>query len=204
MAARVGNSPPNSPFAGFLNKNSTYDISTSLTKVAGHHTFKGGFYNTHSWKAQQQNSGATFGTYNFANSTANPLDSTFPYANALLGIVTSFNQLSTYIEGTYVYNNTEGYIQDNWKVSRKFTLDYGIRFVHQQPQYDTLGQASNFLPEKYAIGQAPTLYVAGCANGATTCTGTNRSAINPLTGAEPRRRHDLVRRHDRAGHGQRR
>lgn len=178
---RVANSPPNTPYSGFLNKNSTYDISTSLTKVVGHHTFKGGFYNTHSWKAQQQNSGATFGTISFQNSTANPLDTTFPFANALVGVVTSYNQGSTYIEGTYVYNNTEGYIQDNWKVSRKLTLDYGIRFVHQQPQYDKLGQASNFLPEKYAIGQAPALYVAGCANGAATCTGTNRSAVNPST-----------------------
>ena len=53
----------------------------------GSHTFKGGFYNTHSWKAQQQNSGATFGTYNFGNSTGNPLDSGFGYANALLGVV---------------------------------------------------------------------------------------------------------------------
>src|SRR5439155_3818889 len=92
---RVGNSPPNSPFAGFLNKNSTYDISTSLTKVAGRHTFKAGFYNTHSWKAQQQNSGATFGTYNFVNNTGNPLDTGFAYANALLGIINSYNQLGT-------------------------------------------------------------------------------------------------------------
>jgi hypothetical protein len=183
------NAPPNSPFAGYLNKNSTYDISTSLTKVAGDHTFKAGFYNTHSWKAQQQNSGATFGTYNFNNSTGNPLDTGFAYANALLGIVNSYNQLGTgdgsapnYIEGTYVYNNTEGYIQDNWKVNSRLTLDYGIRFVHQQPQYDSLGQASNFLPEKYAIGQAPALYVAGCANGAATCTGTNRQAVNPVSG----------------------
>jgi len=43
FGGRVANSPPNSPFSGFLNKNSTYDISTSLTKVWGHHTLKGGF-----------------------------------------------------------------------------------------------------------------------------------------------------------------
>ena len=30
-----------------------------------------------------------------------------------------------------------------------------MRFVHQQPQYETTGQASNFLPEEYARGAAP-------------------------------------------------
>ena len=47
----------------------------------------------------------------------------------------------------------------------RLTLDYGVRFVHQQAQYDTLGQASNFLPEKWTLAQAPLLYVPGCANG---------------------------------------
>ena len=33
-----------------------------------------------------------------------------------------------------------------------------------------------------ASAAAPTLYVAGCANGVSPCTGTNRQAMNPLTG----------------------
>src|SRR5262249_10849542 len=95
----------------------------------------------------------------------------------------TYNQLSQYIEGSYVYNNTEGYVQDNWKVNGKLTLDYGVRFVHQQPQYDSLGQASNFFPDKWTIGSAPQLYVPGCtivvASGAA-CAAANRQAFNPL------------------------
>ena len=53
-AGRVTNNPPNIPFPGFLNTNQTDDFSISLTKVAGRHTIKAGFYNTHSYKAQQQ------------------------------------------------------------------------------------------------------------------------------------------------------
>ena len=67
-------------------------------------------------------------------------------------------------------------------MSSKLTLDYGLRFVHQQPQYETTGQASNFLPEQYARGAAPVLYAAGCVSGVYPCTGTNRQAMNPLTG----------------------
>ena len=74
-------------------------------------------------------------------------------------------------------------LQDNWKVSRRLTFDYGVRFVHQQPQYDSLGQASNFLPEKWNASAAPLLYVAGCANNSYPCgTGANRQAMHPVTG----------------------
>jgi hypothetical protein len=177
---RITNTPPNIPFPGFLNINTTKDISISLTKVHGRHTLKTGFYRTQSYKAQQRQGWA--GTLNFGNDTQNPLDSQFGFANAALGVFSSYNQFSKYIEGSFVYNNTEGYIQDNWKMTSKITLDYGMRFVHQQPQYDELGQAANFLPEKWAANQAPVLYVAGCANGVYPCSGANRQAMNPATG----------------------
>jgi Carboxypeptidase regulatory-like domain len=171
--------PPNTPFPGYLNVNKTNDFSISLTKVAARHTLKAGFYNTHSFKAQQRQGWA--GTITFGNDTNNPLDTGFGFANAALGVFSSYNQFSQYVEGQFVYNNTEGYVQDNWKVTNKLTLDYGVRFVHQQPQYDQLGQASNFLPEKYSIATAPLLYLAGCA--AQPCTGANRQALDPRTGA---------------------
>jgi len=172
--------PPNVPFPGYLNKNATDDVSISLTKVAGRHTIKTGFYNTHSFKAQQRQGWA--GTLSFANDTSNPLDTGFGFANAAVGVFGSYNQFSKYVEGSFIYNNTEGYVQDNWKVNDRLTLDYGVRLVHQQPQYDSLGQASNFLPEKWTSNQAPVLYLAGCANNVFPCSGTNRQALNPITG----------------------
>ena len=57
-----------------------------------------------------------------------------------------------------------------------------MRLVHQTPQYDARGQASNFFVDKWNRSAAPVLYVAGCANGVYPCTGTNRQAMNPLTG----------------------
>ena len=99
---------------------------------------------------------------------------------------------------TYVYNNTEAFIQDNWKFNEKLTLDYGVRFVHQQPQYDELLQTSNFFMDRYSVGQAPAQYVAGCANGAVTCSGTTRQARNPVHRAVPRAELDGGDRHARA------
>ena len=179
--SRITNAPQNIPFPGYLNVNKTNDIAISLTKVAGRHTVKGGFYRTHSYKAQQRQGWQ--GTITFGNDSANPLDSTFGYSNAALGIFSSFAQNSKYIEGNFVYTNLEGYIQDNWKVADRLTLDFGVRLVHQAPQFDELLQASNLLPDKWTLGNAPYIYLAGCGNGVYPCSGANRQAMDPRTGA---------------------
>ncbi|MET0165503.1 MAG: carboxypeptidase-like regulatory domain-containing protein, partial [Vicinamibacterales bacterium] len=176
--SRIGNAPPNQRYPGWLNINRTQDVAISMTKVAGRHTFKGGFYNNHSFKAQ--NTGVTFqGTVNFDNDTNNLLDTGFGYANAAVGVFQRYQQAEKFVEGSMKYNNTEFYIQDNWKVSSKLTLDYGIRFTHQQPQYDQFLQMSNFFPDQWSASNAPVLYVAGCSNGATVCSGNTRNAMDP-------------------------
>ena len=71
-----------------------------------------------------------------------------------------------------IYNNTEFYIQDNWKATNRMTLDYGLRFTRQQPQYDKFQQMSNFFPEQWTTGAAPILYVPGCSNGAAPVRAT--------------------------------
>src|SRR6478609_248082 len=177
---RITNTPPNNIYPGFADYSAVRDLAASLTKVWGRHTIKTGYYKQSADK--RQNQGSPFGTLNFANDSNNPLDSGFGYANAALGVFSSYNQASRFAEGQYFYTNDEAYIQDNWKASSKLTLDYGLRFVHQQPQYETTGQASNFLPDQYAPGAAPVLYTAGCVGGVYPCTGANRQALNPLTG----------------------
>jgi hypothetical protein len=179
---RVANAPPNfqGPFSNFILDTRVYNFNTSLTNVRGSHTFKAGYYYFYSY--QRRGQGAILGSINFQNDTNNPLDAGFGFANAALGIFSSYAQLSRWGEGAYTAENHEAYIQDNWKVRDNLTLDYGVRFVHQVPQYDGYLKSSNFLPDQWQASQAPVLYVAGCANGVSPCTGTNRQAMNPLTG----------------------
>ncbi|PYQ97092.1 MAG: hypothetical protein DMF97_14435, partial [Acidobacteria bacterium] len=133
--------PPNQVFPGFLNINRTQDVAVSLTKVWAAHTIKGGFYNNHSFKAQNTGAGGVpnlgfQGYVNFGNDTNNALDTGFGFANAATGVFTQYLQQSKLIEGSMIYNNTEFYVQDNWRVNSRLTLDYGVRFTRQQPQYD--------------------------------------------------------------------
>src|SRR5436190_2563849 len=179
--------PPNQLFPGFLNINRTQDVAVSLTKVWGGHTSKAGFYNNHSFKAQNTGAGGVpnlgfQGYVNFGNDTNNGLDTGFGFANAATGVFTQYLQQSKLIEGSMIYNNTEFYLQDNWKVNDRLTLDYGVRFTHQQPQYDQFLQMSNFFPDQWSLSAAPLLYLAGCNNGATVCSGNARNAVDPRTG----------------------
>jgi hypothetical protein len=180
---RIANPPPNLG-AQLANINPSHDASFSLTKLAGRHTFKAGLYWNHAYKAQQLGTaGATpyQGALSFANDTQNPLDSGFGYANAALGILSSYAQQSIVVEGAYIYNNVDWYAQDNWKVSNKLTLDYGVRFLYMQPTYDTRIQASTFFLDRWQGSEAPLLYLPGCV-GAAPCSGANRQAVDPRTG----------------------
>jgi hypothetical protein len=187
---RVANPPPSVGITSYLNTNVTQDVAVSVTKVAGRHTLKAGFYNGHALKSSNTQRGSTafpgapFGNLSFAQDTVgtNPFDTSFGFANAAIGSFSSYLQSTTFVETKAVYNNTEGYVQDNWRVNGRLTLDYGVRLVHQQPPHDTMGQASNFLPEQWTLAGAPLLYVAGCANGVNPCSGTNRQAMDPRTG----------------------
>ena len=180
--SRVANAPPNVPFPGWLNTNQNNDYTASLTKVKGSHTLKAGGYLTHSYKAQQTLAGTWQGSVNFQQDTSNSLDTSYGYANAAVGVFDTYNQLSKYVEGSYVFNNVEFFVQDNWRVNSRLTLDYGVRFVHEDPQHDKLGQGVNWLPDKWSLSNAPLYYLPGCAT-TYPCSGTNRQAKDPRTGA---------------------
>jgi hypothetical protein len=121
------------------------------------------------------------GFVNFGNDTNNALDTGLA-SRTRRSASSRVLQQSKPIEGSMIYNNTEFYLQDNWRVNGRLTLDYGLRFTRQQPQYDQFLQMSNFFPDQWSRGQAPLLYITGCSNGATACSGNARNAVDPRTG----------------------
>ncbi len=65
-------------------------------------------------------------------------------------------------------------------MNNRLTLDYGMRFVNAAPQYDKLGQGTNFLPEKWTQSAAPVLYQPGCAvtvAPGTACPAASQQAL---------------------------
>jgi hypothetical protein len=150
----------------------------NLTKVWGKHTVKTGFY----WQ-RSHNKRTSFGpiqaNINFANDSNNPLNTGHPFANALLGVYSSYEQASVQLTNDFVYNNIEVYIQDTWKVTPRLTLDYGLRLSYYQPLYDIERQLGLFDPALYDRSRAVRIYAPVCVNAVTCASGANRRAIDP-------------------------
>jgi len=162
----------NAPFHNF---NTTRDWAASLSKIRGAHNFKFGFFWQNSFKPQSSFANNN-GVYNFVNNGSNPLDTGFGFANAAIGVYNTFTQASGYFTGQYRYNNIEWYAQDNWKLTDRVTLDYGMRFYWIQQQFDESSQTANFLPDQYRASDAPRLYRPG-----QDATGA-RVGVDPVTG----------------------
>ncbi len=142
----------------YVSWNTTYDVNANVTRMMGSHAVKGGVYYQRSLK----NAPASIpfnGVAAFNNDGNNPFDSTHPYANAALGIYTTFTQASGYAVAEWRYSNVEWYLQDTWRVFDDVTLDGGVRFYYLTPQWDVSQRAANFLPEQYDPSQAVVILV---------------------------------------------
>jgi hypothetical protein len=155
--------------------NRKYGLSDNLTKTWKGHTFKAGIF----WDDTDRNYG-NFGTYygsfDFQNNTNNPLNTGYAYSNAILGNFYSYTEASNRFEWKVQGYGLEWYAQDTWKVTRKLTLNYGLRLSYMSLRAaDGPLPGSVFNPGFYNPAQAVTLYQPTLVNGV-------RMALNPLTG----------------------
>jgi hypothetical protein len=171
---------PNAPVSNFngtpfRNWNRTVDISNNTTKIHGAHTLKFGIYMHHSAKDQTAFT-AVNGDIWFDRDRANPGDTNWAFANALLGNWRQVAQTNHVLNGLYRSWNVEWYLQDSWRVRPNLTIDYGMRFYWIQPQFDRALQTASFNRARWDPAATPTLWQPFLDGG-------RRMARNPLTGA---------------------
>jgi len=146
----------------------------SLTWVSNNHTYKfGSELQVDGFPARIVQ--GTNGTFTFsAAETGQPyLNSNtlgggnvgFPYASFLLGLVDSGN-IRVPTNGKLGKHEMGFYAQDTWKVTRKFTLDYGLRYDYstaEREQYGRLPSFSSTLADPSAGGHpGAVIYEATC------------------------------------------
>ena len=159
----------------YFNQNTIFQVSDALSKISGTHSFKTGVYFERTKKIQSASPDVR-GTVSFNTDGNNALDANNSYANALLGNYDTYSEATARPQGNFLFTNLEFFFQDTWKVRSNLTLDYGIRFYHDPPQYDARNQLASFSLAAYNPANAPVLLRPGFDSK------NNKVAVDPLTG----------------------
>ncbi|MGH9843285.1 MAG: carboxypeptidase regulatory-like domain-containing protein [Blastocatellia bacterium] len=166
----------------FFGTNNIWNYSDNLSWVRGNHNLKAGFYFEYTTRNAAR--GAAFnGTFNFDRNLNNPLDTNHPFANALIGSVNAYTEANNKLEGHARYRQIEWFVQDNWKVTRRFTVDAGVRFYYIEPTYSEGDNLVYFDKSLYDPSKQPPLIAPYCVGNVNPCSGANRVGRNPVTGA---------------------
>lgn len=159
----------------YENYNNIWSFVDNVNKIVGPHNLKAGVYIERTQKFQV-GGGNYRGAFNFSRSANNPLDTNHSFANALVGVFNTYSEASARVNGDWWFWNAEFYIQDNWRVNRRLTLDIGMRFYHLPPQTDKNDTIASFDPTAYDRAKSAVLYMpARNAQGA-------RVAMDPRNG----------------------
>jgi hypothetical protein len=171
-------------------------FSDNLSVTMGDHSFKFGVYSERLYNREAPG-GTWSGQLDFGTGTTNGFtvsapgnlgtgNTNFAYANALLGNFNTYTEQSSRPFTNEVLQLVQWYGQDQWKINRKLTLTYGMRFGYHSPFHQLDGQGSNFDPKRYNPAAAPLLYVGYCFGSplgvpplGTACTTANSFAVDP-------------------------
>lgn len=150
------------------------NFSDNLTYTFGGHTLKAGlsYERIRNYEGEQ---GTYGGSYAFARDVNNPFDSNYAYSNAVLGNFQSYQESASRPSNEGRKTTMGWFVQDTWKITKKLTMDYGMRFVWFNQWYHATQTASAWAIERYDTKKIPTLFLP-------TTTAQGRRAVNPLNG----------------------
>ena len=155
------------------NANPTYTYRDNLTKIVGTHTFQMGAYMAFAQK-NEDNSPNTQGILTFATSSG--VTSGNSFADLLMGNIASYSQWSAILKYYDRYRIVEPYFNDDWRVTKRLTLNLGLRVSLFGTYRERYRNAFNFNPSAFVVGNEP----AFDANGNLKQNASNTA--NPLNG----------------------
>jgi hypothetical protein len=140
---------------GIYNSNPTYTYRDNVSKIIGKHNLQFGAYAAFGQKNEfggELGPGSIPGFVTFDTSNAG-VTSGNPFADLLLGYISSFGQQDKFVKYYNRYKIVEPYFQDDWRISPRLTLNLGIRLSLFGTYREKQKQAFNFDPKRYIVGQ---------------------------------------------------
>ena len=173
-----------SPQRPYTNYNDIYSFNDNVSVVRKAHSFKFGLAYERTGKVQQAGTGSYLGYYTFGSSSSMPMDTNNGYANALVGNFQNYAE-GKRVMGDYWFTNIEFYLQDSWRVSRRVTVEAGVRFYHMPSQENLNKNSAVFLQSAYDASKAARLYYPACSitpAAGVACPAANHVAKDLVTG----------------------
>lgn len=138
----------------------TFILRENFTRIIGAHTLKAGLY-WENMNMNELNQANDNGSFAFSSSSSNPRNSLNPWANALLGNFDSYSESSSPVQTVYKSFAREMYVQDSWRISRRFSLEYGMRWAFIAPWSARLNNLVAFMPQFWDAAKAPQVAANG-------------------------------------------
>ena len=143
------------------NANPTYTYRDIMTAILGNHTLFFGAYVAFAQKNQQSTADIQ-GQLTFA--TNNPNSTNNPFADMLLGQVGGYAQTSAQPYFYDRYKIFEPFFQDDWRITRKLTLNLGLRWSFYGRYQEKQQKEYNFNPGIFVAPTSSPLYPFNSAN----------------------------------------
>jgi hypothetical protein len=137
------------------NSNPTYTFRDNVVRIAGRHNLQFGAYAAAAQKNELDLGATVQGFLGFGGfstvSTGNP------FADLLMGRIGLFGQTNLQRKYYNRYKILEPYFQDDWRVSKRLTLNLGLRLSLFGTYRERYKQVFNFDPAAYDPAKAPSI-----------------------------------------------
>jgi Carboxypeptidase regulatory-like domain len=128
----------------------TYVVNENVSKMLGRHFLKAGVYFAHQQYGQLtaglENSDIETGEYGGSYNTGNA------FADLLTGQIAGYQQSTSNFVAYVQEKRTDFFVQNEWKVTPRFTANFGLRVNHIGSWYEKNGKMVVFDPALYNPG----------------------------------------------------
>ena len=132
---------------------SAEEALVDFSHASGRHfvRFGGGFRHTGSYQYGLNDSEAGNWAFDATRSSSTSIKgSGDAYASMFLGLPTTFSQ-ATSTPNNFLVTTFDSWVQDDWKISRRVTLNLGLRYDPWLPPHDAKGYLPGFLPGRQSV-----------------------------------------------------